>query len=298
MNKNLLAAAAVFTFALAGLANLTSASAQQPSDARVRVIHASPDAPNVDVYANDNKVLSDVAFPAASDYLAVPAGDYNFKVFATGANPANDEPVIDADATLAAGKDYTVAAVGLVADIEPAVFEDNNAAPAAGKAHVRVIHASPNAPNVDIAVKGGPVLFPDLAFPNAAGPSPVDAGTYDLEVRAAGTTTVALPLDDVALTAGKIYTVVAVGLLEGDPELSVLTIADDPRVSGAPPPAPAPSPAPGAPAPAPAPTHNLPATGMGTGTGGAYSPWLIGAMAVAFAATGIASITFATRRQR
>src|SRR3954452_20792486 len=43
-------------------------------EARVRVVHASPDAPNVDVLVDDAKVLSDVPYLAASGYLAVPAG--------------------------------------------------------------------------------------------------------------------------------------------------------------------------------------------------------------------------------
>lgn len=274
----LIGAAAVATLTLGAVTWGGSASAQSANDARVRVVHASPDAPGVDVYANDNKVLTNVEFPAASDYLTVPAGTYNFKVYATGADPVMDEPVIDADATLAAGKDYTVAAVGLVADIQPAVFEDNNAAPSSGKAHVRVIHASPDAPAVDIAVADGPVLVESLEFPDAAGPLPVDAGTYDLEVRAAGTETVALPLDGVSLTAGKIYTVIAVGLLEGEPALDVLTIADDPRAA-------APAPAPSAPAPQPTTqTGQLPHTGFGdTGSDGG-NLWLLASLALAGAA--------------
>lgn len=245
---------AIGAIGMMGLFGGTSASAEDM--ARVRVVHASPDAPAVDVYADGNKVLSNVPFKGSSDYLSVPAGPHNFKVYAAGANPASDAAVIDADATLAAGKDYTIAAVGKVADIKPAVFEDNNSAPAAGKAHVRVIHASPDAPAVDVAVKGGPVVFSNLAFPNAAGPSPVDAGTYDLEVRAAGTTTVALPINGLQLQAGKIYTVLAVGLLNGSPALEALPIVNDP------------APAPAAAASPVAPAAALPASGTGATAGG------------------------------
>lgn len=264
---------------------LGSASTSAADMARVRVIHASPDAPAVDVYADGNKVLSNVPFKGSSDYLSVPAGPHNFTVFATGANPASDTAVIDADATLAAGKDYTIAAVGKVADIKPAVFEDNNAAPAAGKAHVRVIHASPDAPAVDVAVKGGPVVFSNLAFPNGAGPSPVDAGTYDLEVRAAGTTTVALPINGVQLQAGKIYTVLAVGLLNGTPALEALPIVNDP----------APAPAPGA-APAAAP-GTLPASGAGaTASTGGVSAMIAALLALGVISAGGGALVLARRR--
>jgi hypothetical protein len=266
------------------MSGVTPAAAEDM--ARIRIVHASPDAPAVDVYADGTKVLTNVPYKGSSDYLSVPVGPHNFKVYATGANPAPDTAVIDADATLAAGKDYTIVAVGKVADIQPAVFEDNNAAPAAGKAHVRVIHASPDAPAVDVAVKGGPVLFSDLAFPEAAGPAPVDAGTYDLEVRAAGTTTVALPIDGVTLQEGKIYSVLAVGLLNGEPALEALPIVNEP----APAPAPAASPA------APAPT--LPASGTGETAGGSgASAMLLVLVGAGILAAGGGALAVAARQR-
>jgi hypothetical protein len=290
MKKFLLAGAAVLAMAASGALSMTgSAGAQSPSDSRVRVIHASPDAPDVDIYVNDEETLTNVPYKAVSDYLTVPAGSYNFKVFAAGANPASDEPVIDADASLAAGKDYSVAAVGLLADIAPAVFEDNNAAPAAGKAHVRVIHASPDAPAVDIAVADGPVVFSNLAFPDADGPTPVDAGTYDLEVLAAGTDTVALALDGVALQGGRIYTVIAMGLLEGDPALEAVTVVDEPRAAQ-------PAPTPGAPAPAPTAEPNLPTTGTGDAGSGSSTIWFVAALAIAAVAAASAGLGLAFRR--
>jgi hypothetical protein len=90
---------------------------------------------------------------------------------------------------------------------------------------VRVVHASPDAPAVDVAVKGGPVLLAGLPFPRASTYLSVPAGTYDLEVRAAGTTTVALALPGVTLESGKMYTVFAVGSL-GQGTLTVVAVVD------------------------------------------------------------------------
>jgi len=282
-----LAAVAALVASTAIAAGIGAGSAQEA--ARVRVVHASPDAPNVDVYADGARVLADVPFGAASDYLDVPAGPHNFQVFAAGADPASDAPVIDADATLGAGKDYTIIALGLLEDIAPAVFEDNNAAPAAGKAHVRVIHASPDAPDVDIAVTGGPTVFSGLPFGEAQGPTPVDAATYDLEVRAAGTDTVALALPDVALTAGKMYTVIAIGLLNGEPELQALTLVDDPRAA-----VPAPAPTAGA---GTTPPVAAPDAGMGIGRdSGTSAAWFGLAALAAVAGTGTLALALTRRR--
>jgi hypothetical protein len=137
--------------------------------------------------------------------------------------------VIGADVTLEAGKDYTVVAVGELATIEPLVLLDDNSAPEAGKAKVRFVHASPDAPPVDVAVKNGPVIFANVAFKGVAGYSPVSAGTYDLEVRPAGTNQVALALPGVKFDADKIYTVFAMGRLVGtEDKLTAVAVVDEP----------------------------------------------------------------------
>jgi hypothetical protein len=135
--------------------------------------------------------------------------------------------VIQADLTLEAGADYTVAAIGLLADITPLVLMDDNGRPAAGKAHLRFVHASPDAPAVDIAVAdGGPTLFSNIAFGDIGTYLPVDGGAYDLEVRVAGTDTVALELPGTMLDAGTVYTVFAMGLVGGEPMLRAVPSAD------------------------------------------------------------------------
>ena len=52
-------------------------------------------------------------------------------------------------------------------------------------------------------------------FKTATDFTPIDAGTYHLEVRTACMTTVVLPLSGVTLQAGKIYTVFAKGFVRG-----------------------------------------------------------------------------------
>jgi len=182
---------------------------------KVMVIHASPNAPNVDVRVNNAIAFSNLPFPENTAYTSINAGSTNIKVSPTGTTTY----VIDATTTLAENKNYSVFAIDSVSKIKLAAVEDNLAAPAAGKAHVRFFHFSPNAPAVDIAVTGGPVLFANRTFNDQSTNNaliaftPVNAGTYNLEVRPAGSTTVVLALPNITLEAGKIYTVFAKGLL-------------------------------------------------------------------------------------
>jgi len=112
-------------------------------------------------------------------------------------------------------KNYSLFAVDSVSKLSGLFIEDNLSAPAAGKAHVRFIHLSPDAPAVDVAVTGGAVVFGNKSFKDFTDFTPLDANTYNLEVRLAGTSTVVLPLPGIALTAGKIYTVYAKGFVGG-----------------------------------------------------------------------------------
>jgi hypothetical protein len=213
---------AVTTVLVLVLAMATTSMAQ--SEARVRVVHASPDAPAVDVWVNGAKAFSNAPFKGITSYASLEAGSYDVQVVPAG---ATEPVVIDATLNLAAGADYTVVAVGQLAAIEPLVLVDDNTLPEPGNAHVRFVHASPDAPAVDIAVaNGGPVLFENVSFKDVAGYLPVGAGTYDLEARLAGTDTVALSVPGVTLEDGVVYTIFAMGLAGGEPALQAVPSAD------------------------------------------------------------------------
>jgi LPXTG-motif cell wall-anchored protein len=55
---------------------------------------------------------------------------------------------------------------------------------------------------------------------------PVDAGTYDLEARVAGTQDVALSVPGVQLNEGTVYTIFAMGLAGGEPALTAVPSVD------------------------------------------------------------------------
>lgn len=196
--------------------------AQSRQNADVRVIHASPDAPNVDVLVNGNAAFTDVAFKEVTEYANVPAATYDIEVVPAGESAP---VVIDAELPLKRFRDYTVIAVNTLDKIEPLVLQDYNYFAPSHKARVRFVHASPDAPAVDIAVKNGPVLFRNVEFKENTWYRYVDAGTYDLEVRLAGTNTVVLPLDGIALNGGTIYTAIAVGEV-GEGTLGAVLSAD------------------------------------------------------------------------
>ena len=199
------------------------------TEAGVRVVHASPDAPSVDVLVDDAQVLSSVPYLGSSSYLDVPAGSRNVKVNAAGSSTT----VIDADFPVTAGIDYTVIAGGLVADIAPIVLEDDRAAPPAGNVKVRAVHAAPSAPAVDIYVTAPgadleaetPALT-GVPFGAASDYLTVPAGDYQVRVTPAGSTTVVIDSGTLTLASGQVRTAIAVDSPGGGGPFDLLLLAD------------------------------------------------------------------------
>lgn len=217
-----LAASAVAVLALVscGDDDVTGSS----GTAQLRVAHVSPDAPAVDVRLNGTVALRNVTFPTVGAYAAVPAGRTRIEVVPAG---ATSPVVIDATVDLVRDTAYTVAATGLLSagDLKPLVLTDDRTT--GGQAKVRFVHTGPDAPAVDVAVTGGPVLFPNTSFRGSSPYAAVAPGSYNLEVRVAGTSTVALPVPGVRFDAQRNYTVFAIGRLSNG-SLAALPAADAP----------------------------------------------------------------------
>ncbi|MFH5796953.1 DUF4397 domain-containing protein [Haladaptatus sp. CMAA 1911] len=199
--------------------NAANAADEESSMAMVRVAHASPDAPNVDVWVDGSKVLSDVPFMAVSDYLDVPTGTRTVTITAAG-DP--DTVAFEGDLTLDAMA-YTVAAIGELTDDDtefvPWVLGDD-ASPGDEMAAVRLAHAAPDAPAVTVTVMDGKkTLFSDVAFGEASDYVEVPAGSYTLEVwPAEGDGCDPVATFDVEVECGNAYTGFAEGYLTPDDE--------------------------------------------------------------------------------
>lgn len=234
------------SLAVAGLVLLGVAGPVTAAEsAMVRVLHASPDAPAVDIYVDGAKVgapLAGLEFGDLSTYVALPAGSYDIKVCA--AADATICPIDLADIAVEAGKHYTIAATNVLASIEAQLIVDAPS-PAEETTQVRVVHFSADTPAVDVLTQDGAATVVDaLAYPNATGYLDLPAGSYDLKVCADADNTLC-PLDPGALdlAAGRSYSVFAIGSLTAEPATLTAVVGIDAIVSPATDTVPATSPA-------------------------------------------------------
>lgn len=189
----------------------------------VRVIHTVPDAPNVDIYADNKLIVSNLAYSKYTDYLPVPEGRYKISLYVAG---TKNTPVLTNMLTVPKNSYLTVAAVGNLSDMEFLEIDDANISQTLGKADIRFLHLSPNAPAVDITLPDGTVIFSNVMFEQITPYIEVEPMNYTLQVRVSGTDDVVLTVPNVNLSADKFYTVYAIGFAGKEPELQALLLID------------------------------------------------------------------------
>jgi len=137
---------------------------ESPTDmgagAELRVIHVSPDAPAVDIYAEgvSSPLIEDLDYSEVSDYLALDPGTYNIQVRAAGSDPGSTPAYETGDLTIPEDAEITAVAVGLLGSSDEAdrfrvmaiteIFDD----PGTGNVAAWIIHGAPDAPTVSIDV--------------------------------------------------------------------------------------------------------------------------------------------------
>jgi hypothetical protein len=173
----------------------------------VRVFHASPDAPKVNLWVNDAVVSSGLDYQKTTGYLSLDEGTY--KVAVEGVVPGGNVVVIGPVNLPLAGKtDYDVIAVNSVANIEPLVISDTGSLMDATKVRVRVAHLAATAPTVKVFVTAPgadlatATALGSFAFKEILPAVEVAAGDYQIRVTLVDNTVI-YDSGTVNLAAGK-----------------------------------------------------------------------------------------------
>jgi hypothetical protein len=157
----------------------------------VRLAHLSPDTPEVDVYLSSPsgsvapKKFPGVGYGVVSEYLTLPTGSYAVAMRGAGA-PESSAPVLTTQVTVDAGKAYTVAGVGKHADLGLRVINDDLKLPDNGKAKVRIVQASLQAPVLDVSVAHGSTIADGVQFASTTAYREVKQGAWTVDLKQSG----------------------------------------------------------------------------------------------------------------
>lgn len=189
-----------------------------PETSMLRVVHASPDAPKVDVLAGGSILngLENVDYQVASGVFTVNATVYPVTVNAK--TPGGDVEVLSASLTANADALTSVLAVGSVAadTLEILALATMPDADVAGTTQLQVVHAAPLAPTVDIHVTAPDVttlssatVLATAAYKDATGLVSVASGDYRIRITPAGSDTVVFDSGTVALASEELLLIAA-----------------------------------------------------------------------------------------
>jgi Domain of unknown function (DUF4397) len=192
------------------------------ADGSVRFLHASPDAPEVDILVDGLPLGQGIAFGTATEYAPLTPGSHEIKVVPAGqdASAAVLEDSIDVDSDQA----YTVAIANRLNDLEIKVYQSNiDDLDNPQQSRVRAINLVPDAGEVDIYQTGGDQWFDNVDFGDASDHRDVDSGPYDLEVRPNDSDQVMTTVEGLQIDSGQEYSLYLLGLNE-DSSVSVLPL--------------------------------------------------------------------------
>ncbi len=193
----------------------------------VRFIHLSPSTELIDFtylstgadYYSD--IVTEASYGEQYGYFSLISGSRSFRAYSSGTSLS----IATLTLSLEGNRKYTIIANDLEAAINPELLgiEDTTAIPDSGKAFLRFIHVSADAPDLDIVGADSSLLIGNLKRYNASGYMEMDVGTYDFSAVTSGSNNTILTLPPLTLTSGINYSVIFSGSAYGLPgaELNV-----------------------------------------------------------------------------
>lgn len=197
-------------------------------DASVRVLHAAPETPQLEVVL-EGESRTRLEYAEVSERITVASGERRLQLLVQG----ETEALIDLDTLFESGTQYTVLAAGVGGEIEPIVLADDPTPADTGETRIRVVHAAPTAGTVDIYVsepgspieQGTPVLT-SVAFGDASEYMVLESRTYQVRVTMASGGALLIDLPLLVLSSTRALTIVMMDTMGSGPPHGLIALSD------------------------------------------------------------------------
>lgn len=188
--------------------------AEAPSISGLMVINTSPSVGTFNLYVNNSTAaLNKSALSMGSSispYFNISTGANTFK-FTTA---SSIDALLSKTVTLDAEKAYSLFLINDVPNLDGLLIEDNLSSTSADKAFIRFINLSPDGTELELAETVGGTLIGARPYKSASDFIATDAKKYSFDLKDKASGAIIATLKDVTLTAGKMYTIAACGMLQ------------------------------------------------------------------------------------
>lgn len=202
--------------------NVSAQDAVDPLATRVRFVHAGTDQGKIEIHINGDEVLDEFEYGDVSDWIDFEPGAVRLTI--THDRVGFNYSIFDSVYPVLAGNDYQVVISDML--VLSSVIDRSPVADAG--ARVRVVQGSVDLPPVNVVASGDTVNFgTQLLYSTNSDAVIVPAGTYDVEVRLAGSGDVLLAMPGLVFEADMTYDLVIMGAAGSDDHpLSLLQLSD------------------------------------------------------------------------
>ena len=191
---------------------LSACGGNNSGSAKVRLLNASPGYSSLDLYVDDTKRCSDVAYGSVSGYADCDSGSFSTALTVAGSSTE----VVTTSRTYSKDTHYTVVAYGWAGALKSMLITEEVDAADSGKMFFRVVNAAADAGTVDVYLtasgddlESSTAVQSDVGSGSSTSYGTVATGTYRLRVTAAGdNTTLLLDVDGVAFDSKGVYNLV------------------------------------------------------------------------------------------
>lgn len=180
--------------------------------ARFKIVNGSAVGSPLNVFVDQELVVSNVPYAAASDYKTIAAGTRALTVEATATPGA---ALLALNQTFPSATDTTIAISGPAGALTATAFKDANFPPVPSRARVRFVNSTMDVPSLDVFINFSKQVS-GLAMNTASAGIELDADatlgtTYEFDFNATGSSQTILQLPAVPLVGGHLYTIYVVG---------------------------------------------------------------------------------------
>ena len=177
----------------------------------------------IDIYANGNLIARNVSFSQLTKYSALPAGSYQFQLYAAC---TYDKPLLSQDIAITNGSNYTISVVTLQDNLYLFRLKDDNVPSTKISTFLRFMNLSPNSPLLSLSLPNNTELFNSVEYLETTGYYMISSGIYNLQVTIASDESVKKYINNISFDNGNFYTIYIIGLFNDTPKLGYLLTVD------------------------------------------------------------------------
>lgn len=189
----------------------------------IRIFNASPNAPGIDIYANNTPIAQNLSYNQFSQYIPIYPGNYNIKIYPAG---EKTNLLLDTNVYIPQNTIFNLAVIGKYPDISIYTIPEPYTKQTFERACIRFINLVPNSPTLDVTFSDGTNVFNNVGYKDITNYACIPSGTYNFNVNTTSDNKKIAAIPNTSLAPNNYYTIYALGLYNRSIPLKFIVVQE------------------------------------------------------------------------